>query len=51
MLFRFIVRVPVCGGIILSPTMDKVLMVKGFGSKIWTFPKGRNIDCRKITQS
>eukprot|EP01116_Phalansterium_solitarium_P007915 TRINITY_DN2096_c0_g1_i2.p1 TRINITY_DN2096_c0_g1~~TRINITY_DN2096_c0_g1_i2.p1 ORF type:complete len:222 (+),score=3.29 TRINITY_DN2096_c0_g1_i2:76-741(+) len=36
------VRVPVCGGIILNPTLDKVLMVRGFGAKgSWGFPKGK----------
>lgn len=45
------VRVPVCGGIILNPRMDKVVMVKGYMSKSWGFPKGkinkdeRPIDC------
>jgi len=36
------VRVPVCGGIILNPTLDKVLLVKGWTNKSsWGFPKGK----------
>ncbi|PRP76347.1 hypothetical protein PROFUN_15263 [Planoprotostelium fungivorum] len=45
-------RVPVCGGIILNPEMDKVLLVKGWSSRAsWGFPKGkinqneREVDC------
>jgi len=36
------VRVPVCGAIILSPDMTKVLLVKGWSNRSsWGFPKGK----------
>eukprot|EP01133_Synstelium_polycarpum_P004065 gene4065-4737_t len=34
-------RVPVYGAIILNPTLDKALFVKGFHSSSWGFPKGK----------
>jgi 8-oxo-dGTP pyrophosphatase MutT (NUDIX family) len=47
-----LVRVPVCGAIIVNETFDKVLLVKGWSSKSsWGFPKGKinkdepEIDC------
>lgn len=33
--------VPVCGCILLNPKMTKVVMVLGFGSKSWSFPRGK----------
>jgi len=33
-------RIPTCGGILLSPDMQWVLIVRGFGGK-WSFPKGK----------
>ncbi|KAJ9061627.1 mRNA-decapping enzyme subunit 2 [Entomophthora muscae] len=34
--------VPVCGAIILNPTLDKCLFVRGYNSKAsWGFPKGK----------
>jgi len=46
------IKVPVYGGILLNPAMDKVLMVKGCGARpSWGFPKGKinkdepEIDC------
>eukprot|EP00741_Cyanophora_paradoxa_P025631 tig00000385_g24735.t1 len=45
-------RVPVCGAIMLNPTLDKCVLVKGWSAKAsWTFPKGKvnkdepEIDC------
>jgi mRNA-decapping enzyme subunit 2 len=35
-------KIPVCGAIILNPSRDKVLLVKGWNSSsAWTFPKGK----------
>ncbi|KAJ4452808.1 putative mRNA-decapping enzyme 2 [Paratrimastix pyriformis] len=34
-------QVPVYGGIILNPPMDKCLLVQGYGAKSWGFPKGK----------
>ena len=35
-------NVPVCGAILLNPTLDKCLLVRGWTSKAsWTFPKGK----------
>lgn len=33
--------VPVFGAIILNKTRDKVLLVKGWSSKMWSFPRGK----------
>jgi mRNA-decapping enzyme subunit 2 len=33
--------VPVCGGILFSKDMTKVLMVKNLGSNNWVFPRGK----------
>lgn len=34
-------KVPVCGGILLNETLDKVLLVRGWkASSTWTFPRG-----------
>ncbi|KAI3648478.1 hypothetical protein MP228_006332 [Amoeboaphelidium protococcarum] len=45
-------NVPVCGAILLNESSDKVLLVKGWGSRgNWTFPKGKinqnesDVDC------
>ncbi|KAL6046514.1 mRNA-decapping enzyme subunit 2 [Balamuthia mandrillaris] len=47
-------RVPVCGAIVVNPSLDKCLLVKGWHAKSsWGFPKGkinkdeREIDCAK----
>jgi 8-oxo-dGTP pyrophosphatase MutT (NUDIX family) len=37
----YVGQVPVCGCILLSSSMDKVLMVKAFKSDAWGFPKGK----------
>ncbi|KAJ1503647.1 mRNA-decapping enzyme subunit 2 [Coelomomyces lativittatus] len=48
---RYKLKVPVCGAIILNPNLDKVLLVKGWKSKTWSFPKGKinqnekEVDC------
>ncbi|KAJ2384755.1 mRNA-decapping enzyme subunit 2, partial [Coemansia sp. RSA 2603] len=35
-------KVPVCGAIILNPTLNKVLLVKGWSSRSsWGFPRGK----------
>ncbi|KAJ2847592.1 mRNA-decapping enzyme subunit 2, partial [Coemansia brasiliensis] len=35
-------KVPVCGAIILNPSLDKVLLVKGWSSRSsWGFPRGK----------
>ncbi|KAJ1882670.1 mRNA-decapping enzyme subunit 2 [Coemansia sp. RSA 1722] len=35
-------KVPVCGAIVLNPTLDKVLLVKGWSSRSsWGFPRGK----------
>jgi ADP-ribose pyrophosphatase YjhB (NUDIX family) len=34
-------RIPRCGAIILSPAMDKVLMIQPYGAKGWQFPRGK----------
>lgn len=34
-------NVPVCGAIILNDRLDKILLVRGWTSKSWTFPKGK----------
>ncbi|KAJ2856586.1 mRNA-decapping enzyme subunit 2 [Coemansia erecta] len=35
-------KVPVCGAILLNPTLDKVLLVKGWSSRSsWGFPRGK----------
>ncbi|KAJ1666383.1 mRNA-decapping enzyme subunit 2 [Coemansia sp. RSA 1813] len=35
-------KVPVCGAIILNPTLDKVVLVKGWNSRSsWGFPRGK----------
>lgn len=42
--------VPVCGSIILSENLDKVLLVKGWNSKSWNFPRGKiNKDEDEVT--
>jgi len=44
-------RVPICGVILLNDILDKVLLVKGYQSGSWGFPKGKinkeekEIDC------
>ncbi len=39
---NILVRVPVCGAIILNPDMTKVLLVKGWSNRSsWGFPKGK----------
>jgi len=37
----YVGQVPVCGCILLSPSLEKCLMVKGFNCSSWTFPKGK----------
>jgi 8-oxo-dGTP pyrophosphatase MutT (NUDIX family) len=45
------ITIPVYGGIILNKTLDKCLLVKGFNTRSWGFPKGKinkdepEIDC------
>ncbi|KAI9216063.1 DCP2-domain-containing protein, partial [Blastocladiella britannica] len=34
-------RVPVCGAIILNDAYDHVLLVKGWSSKTWSWPRGK----------
>lgn len=34
-------KIPVCGGILLNPSLDKVLLIKPWGGKLWTLPKGK----------
>lgn len=35
-------KVPVCGAIILNPTLDKCLLVRGFSNRAsWGFPRGK----------
>ena len=34
-------QIPVCGSIILNQTMDRVLLVCGFTSRTWSFPRGK----------
>ncbi|ORZ36752.1 Dcp2, box A domain-domain-containing protein [Catenaria anguillulae PL171] len=34
-------RVPVCGAIILNHTYDHVLLVKGWNSRTWSWPRGK----------
>lgn len=39
---KYKVRVPVCGGILLNETLDKVLLVKGWSKRsTWSFPRGK----------
>jgi mRNA-decapping enzyme subunit 2 len=33
--------VPVCGCILINPKLTKVVMVMGYGSKSWSFPRGK----------
>lgn len=33
--------VPVCGGVILDPTLENVLLVRGWNAKSWSFPRGK----------
>lgn len=36
------IQVPVCGAILLTPQLDRLLLVKGFGTRSsWGFPKGK----------
>lgn len=48
---KYKLQVPVCGAIILNPSLDKILLVKGWKSKTWSFPKGKinqnekEVDC------
>jgi mRNA-decapping enzyme subunit 2 len=39
--YEYKTTVPVYGAIILNQTRDKVLLVKGWTSKSWTFPRGK----------
>jgi 8-oxo-dGTP pyrophosphatase MutT (NUDIX family) len=47
------ISVPVCGGILLNTTLDKVILVKTWKGNSWGFPKGKiaedesDIDCAK----
>lgn len=34
-------QVPVCGAILLNPSMTSCLLIRHFGAKIWGFPKGK----------
>ncbi|KNE65776.1 hypothetical protein AMAG_19209 [Allomyces macrogynus ATCC 38327] len=34
-------RVPVCGAIVINEDLDQVLLVKGWNSRNWTFPRGK----------
>ncbi|KAJ3363439.1 mRNA-decapping enzyme subunit 2 [Allomyces javanicus] len=34
-------RVPVCGAIVINEELDQVLLVKGWNSRNWTFPRGK----------
>jgi mRNA-decapping enzyme subunit 2 len=34
-------KVPVCGAIILNKNLDKVLLVRGYNSNTWSFPRGK----------
>lgn len=34
-------RVPVCGAIIFNQNLSKLILVKGFTSKVWNFPRGK----------
>jgi mRNA-decapping enzyme subunit 2 len=38
---KYLFQVPVCGTILLNRKADKVLLVKGYGSRCWSFPKGK----------
>eukprot|EP00835_Amoeboradix_gromovi_P000577 NODE_20_length_39102_cov_0.325513.p14 type:complete len:200 gc:universal NODE_20_length_39102_cov_0.325513:11235-11834(+) len=38
---KYKLRVPVCGGIILNSTLDKVLLVRGWKGQTWSFPRGK----------
>mmetsp|Transcript_3991 Transcript_3991/g.5738 ORF Transcript_3991/g.5738 Transcript_3991/m.5738 type:complete len:448 (+) Transcript_3991:131-1474(+) len=37
----YLKKVPTCGAIILNPKMSKVVMVQGWNSNVWAFPKGK----------
>lgn len=39
--YEYKTTVPVYGAIILNQAQDKVLLVKGWNSKSWTFPRGK----------
>jgi len=34
-------RVPTCGAVLINGEKDKILLVKGFNSNLWGFPKGK----------
>jgi 8-oxo-dGTP pyrophosphatase MutT (NUDIX family) len=38
---KYKIRVPVCGAIILDELLENVLLVKGWNSQTWTFPRGK----------
>ncbi len=38
---KYKAQVPTCGAILLNPSLTMVLMVKGWSSATWTFPKGK----------
>eukprot|EP00834_Sanchytrium_tribonematis_P002801 NODE_94_length_21525_cov_0.751003.p11 type:complete len:194 gc:universal NODE_94_length_21525_cov_0.751003:20282-19701(-) len=38
---KYKLRVPVCGGIILNDSLDKVLLVRGWKGNTWSFPRGK----------
>lgn len=48
---KYLRDIPVCGAVLLSPNMDSCLLVQGFESGAWGFPKGKvdhgesEVDC------
>jgi mRNA-decapping enzyme subunit 2 len=38
---NYLGKVPVCGGIILSPDQTKCLLVRGYNCRSWNFPRGK----------
>lgn len=38
---KYKAQVPTCGAILLNPSLTKCLMVQGWNSGTWTFPKGK----------
>jgi len=48
---KYLRDIPVCGAVLLSPDYEKVLLVQGFESGSWGFPKGKvdngesEVDC------